>query len=646
MCGICGVIEAGTDNRKLVERMVGILAHRGPDAFSVHQDDDVCFGHRRLSIIDLATGDQPVFTPDRDLCIIYNGEVYNYKELRDELMERGYRFKTASDTEVVLRLYEADGTKSFARLNGIFAFAILDKRDGTNKVILARDHFGIKPLHYFAKGNRFLFASEQKCLLLHPNVPRELNRQSLHYHVNLRYTQSEETLFKDIHRLPPAHYMIVENGTIQEKAPYFRLEYKIDRHKSEDEWLEEIPYALKRAVKRQLVSDVPLGVYLSGGMDSGSIVAMMRESGVSDIRTFTMGFNEPTDELNDARSTAEFYETNHHELTMDLNPMRLFPEVIWHAEEPKINLLQGFLMSRFVGQHVKVVLGGLGGDELFSGYDIHQFMYLLNGAHRVMPAAVEKHLLSGFSSALYRLQSATGSLATDEYRRGLQMALASGNVAKSYLILRNVWDFDRRHWERIYAKGFSGNDIKPVMGQFESLFAAKGESALEQVYFAEFNSKMVNDYLLTEDRMSMANSVEERVPFLDLDLVKLGFSIPAKQKMRSTQTKYLLRKAMTSYLPERIIKKKKWGFTFNSYLQFQKDLKPTAEKILTRRRIERDGIFNYDYIRSIIEAPPHPRMRWHYFYLWLLTGLYIWKEMYLDSRKFEEKEFHLESYFD
>ncbi|MEL6822946.1 MAG: asparagine synthase (glutamine-hydrolyzing), partial [Calditrichota bacterium] len=515
-----------------------------------------------------------------------------------------------------------------------------------NKVVLARDHFGIKPLHYYASGNRFLFASEQKCLLLHPEVPRELNRQSLHYHVNLRYTQSDQTLFKDIYRLPPAHYMVVEDGTIQEKAPYFRLEYQIDRNKSEDDWLEEIPHAVQRAVKRQLVSDVPLGVYLSGGMDSGSIVAMMRESGVSDIRTFTMGFNEPTDELDDARSTAEFYETNHHELTMDLNPMRLFPEVIWHAEEPKINLLQGFLMSRFVGKHVKVVLGGLGGDELFSGYDVHQFMYLLNGAHRIMPKAVEKHLLSGFSSALYRLQAATGSLATDEYRRGLQMALASGNVAKSYLILRNVWDFDRRHWERIYAKGFLSSDVKPVMGQFEELFSAIGESALEQVYFAEFHSKMVNDYLLTEDRMSMANSVEERVPFLDLDLVKLGFSIPAKQKMRSRQTKYLLRKAMASYLPERIIKKKKWGFTFNSYLQFQKDLKPTAEKILTRRRIERDGIFNYEYIRNIIEAPAHPRMRWHYFYLWLLTGLYIWKEMYLDSRKFEDKDFHLESYFD
>ncbi|MGH1364268.1 MAG: asparagine synthase (glutamine-hydrolyzing) [Calditrichia bacterium] len=646
MCGICGIVERGSDNQTLVKRMVKLLAHRGPDAFSVHQDGDVCLGHRRLSIIDLATGDQPVFTPNRDLCIVYNGEVYNYQELRDELTERGYVFKTASDTEVVLRLYEDQGVDAFARLNGIFAFAILDKRDGKDKLVLARDHFGIKPLHYYAHNGRFLFASEQKCILLHPDVPRELNKQSLHYHVNLRYTQSSATLFKDIYRLPPAHYMIVEDGIIQEKRPFFTLEYKIDHSRTEDDWLEEIPHVLKHAVKRQLMSDVPLGVYLSGGMDSGSIVAMMRECGVEDISTFTMGFNEPTDELDDARETAKFYDTDHHELTMELNPMRLFPEVIWHAEEPKINLLQGFLMSRFVGKHVKVVLGGLGGDELFSGYDIHRFMYLLNSSHKLVPAGMEKNVLSRFSSMAYSLQTQFGSFSTDEYRRGVQMGLAAGNVVKSYLILRNAWDFDRSHWKQIYSPGFLSENIQPIINEFEGLFDKKRGSALEQVYYAEFMSKMVNDYLLTEDRMSMANSVEERVPFLDLDLVQLGFSIPAKMKMRSTQTKYLLRKAMTPYLPERIIRKKKWGFTFNSYLQFQKDLKPTAERILTKKRVERDGIFNYDYIRAILDTPPHPKMRWHYFHLWLLTGLCIWQDMYLNSNKFEEKQFELEAYFE
>ena len=647
MCGICGIYEKNRDNSTLVEAMCRILAHRGPDAWSVYPSGEVCLGHRRLSIIDLATGDQPIFNADKSLAIVYNGEIYNYRELREELLAKGYRFHTASDTEVILQLYADQGAEAFARLNGIFAFAILDRREGRERLVLARDHFGIKPLHYYAKDGRFIFASEQKAILLHPQVSRELNPQSLHYHINLRYTQSNETLFKHIFRLPPAHYAIVEGGEIRKLAPYFRLEYRLDHRKREEEWLEEIPVYLKQAVQRQLVSDVPIGVYLSGGMDSSSIVAMMREAGVEKINTFTLGFNEPTDENDDAQLVADYYQTEHHNLRMELNPMRYLPQVIWHAEEPKINLLQGFMMSQFVSQHVKVVLGGLGGDELFSGYDIHNFIYPFNRLHQWVPGGIEKSLLSKLSALSYTLQSRFGSLASDEYRRGLQMALASGNIAKFYLILRNVWDFDRAHWEKIYAPSFLEQQIRPVIGEFENLFSPNGDlSALDQVYHAEFASKMVNDYLLTEDRMSMANSVEERVPFLDLDLVQLGFSIPAGQKMRFNETKYLLRKAMHGHLPEKILRKKKWGFTFNPYLQYQKDLKATAERILTRERIERDGIFNYDYIRSIFAAKPHPRMRWHYNFIWVLSGFYIWKQMFIESDAFREGRFEVGEYFE
>ena len=238
-------------------------------------------------------------------------------------------------------------------------------------------------------------------------------------------------------------------------------------------------------------------------------------------------------------------------------------------------------------------------------------------------------------------------MASDEYRRGLQMALATGNIAKFYLILRNTWDFDKSHWRKIYGDGFLQQKLNPVINEFDGYFSGNGDTtALDKVYWAEFNSKMVNDYLLTEDRMSMSHSVEERVPFLDLDLVKFGFSIPAKMKMHFNETKYLLRRAMQPHLPEKIVRKKKWGFTFNPYLQFQKDLKTTAERILTRERIERDGIFNYGYIRSIFDAKPHPRMRWHYNFIWVLTGFYIWKQMFLESDAFKEKSFEIEDFFD
>ncbi len=647
MCGICGIYEKDKDHRELVQQMHEIMAHRGPDAASVYQSGDVALGHRRLSIIDLSTGDQPIFNDDRTLAIVYNGEIYNYRELRRELRERGYSFRTQSDTEVILRLYEDQGPAAFARLNGIFAFAILDERGGGQKLVLARDHFGIKPLHYWARGGRFVFASEQKAILLHPAVPRALNPQALHIHINLRYTQSDETLFKDIFRLPPAHFMMVEEGQIRRLAPYWRLEYEIDTRKSAADWQAEIPHYIKQAVQRQLVSDVPIGVYLSGGMDSSSIVAMMRAAGVEKINTFTLGFNEPTDELDDARLVADHFQTEHHTRSMEMNPMRFLPRVIWHAEEPKINLLQGFMMSQFVSKHVKVVLGGLGGDELFSGYDIHNYIYPFNSLHRMMPSVVEQKLLSKIGALSYRMQTSLGGMALDEYRRGLQMALSTGNIAKFYLILRNTWDFDRAHWRKIYAPQFlKKHRLEPVIRQFEPLFERNSRlTALDKVYWAELHSKMVNDYLLTEDRMSMSHSVEERVPFLDLDLVQFGFSIPAKMKMRLGETKALLRKAMQPYLPEKILRKKKWGFTFNPYLQYQKDLKVTAERILTRERIERDGIFNYEYLRAIFNAPPHPRMRWHYNFIWVLTGFYIWQQMFLESDAFARREFEIENFF-
>jgi asparagine synthase (glutamine-hydrolysing) len=638
MCGFCGVVE-NNDNTSLVRRMCDLLAHRGPDHAAVYQSGDVCLGHRRLSIIDLTTGDQPIFNVDKTIGIVYNGEIYNYRELREKLIKRGAAFQTKSDTEVILKLYEIDGPDSFARLNGIFAFAILDERDGRSRLILARDHFGIKPLHYYAKDGLFIFSSEYKAMLLHEAVERRLNPQALHHQVNLRYNQTDETLIRNIFRLPPAHYMIVENAQIQKIEQYYKVIPNIDYKKSEADWLAEIPFYVQQAVKRQLVADVPIGVYLSGGMDSGSIVAMMRKAGAEDVNTFTLGFNEPTDEIDDAQITADYYNTNHRVLRLDLNPMRRMPAVIWHSEEPKINLLQGFAMSEFVSQYVKVALGGLGGDELFSGYDIHKLVLPFNRLHTAIPSAFEKSIAAKLSGLLYHAQTRLLPKKFDEYRRGLQMALATGNIKKFYLILRNVWDFDRAHLEKIYAPHFLQNELAPVSKEFDVLFEKyDGMRPLDQVYLAEFGSKMVNDYLLVEDRMSMSHSLEERVPFLDLDLVTFGFSIPAKMKMVGGQTKGLLRKAMVPYLPEQILNKKKWGFTFNPYLQFQKDLKSTADRILTRQRIESDNIFNYSYIRSILDAKPHPRLRWHYNFIWLLVGYYIWREIFIGAKGFGDQE--------
>jgi asparagine synthase (glutamine-hydrolysing) len=626
MCGIAGVIDGRNNLEKIMQKMLESIAHRGPDASTFQKFDEVILGHRRLSIIDLTTGDQPMFNGKKNLCIVFNGEIYNYKELQKELIDKGYTFSSASDTEVILNAYDCYGKDCLNLFNGIFAFAIYDLTK--KELFLARDHFGVKPLHYYFQNGVFAFASEQKAILQHPYISAELNPIALHHQLNLRYHQTEETLFRNIRRLPPGHFLIFKNGSIQIES-FWSHRPEINLEISENEAIERLNFHLKNAVQRQLVSDVPIGVYLSGGMDSSAIVQKMSELGIEKIHTFTLGFNEPTDEFPDARRIADFFKTDHKEHSLSMNPLAEMEKVIWHAEEPKINLLQGFQMSKFVQPHVKVVLGGLGGDELLAGYDLHRIVYPTRNLHSKVPGFL-KTLMSWKSDFLFKVEHGIGNMKWDEYRRGMQMLLSIGQIEKYYLIIRNVWDFDRGFWKDIYSEKYlkeQKNKIPLTVEWFWKYFE-KGKNPLDQVLFAEFHSKMVNDYLLVDDRMSMAHSIEERVPFLDRDLVDFGFILPVHLKMRGGKTKGLFRKAMEGKLPEKIIRKKKWGFTVNPYLQFKKDLKERVERELTREYIEKEGIFNYSYIKAILNAPAHPNMRWHYNYLWILLGFKIWKEVF------------------
>lgn len=638
MCGIAGIVEKNKDNNSLMGRMLDSIAHRGPDASSIYSWEDFTLGHRRLSIIDIEGGKQPMLNRDKSLAIIFNGEIYNYKELKRKQENKGYLFQTDSDTEVILSLYETYGQSFLNMLNGIFAFAILDKRH--KRLFIARDYFGIKPLHYLWKSSCFIFGSEQKSILLHPNCPKNINKNSLHKHINLRYTPGQETLFEGIKRLAPAHYGIYENGKF-ETYRYWKLEPEIDYSIKEDFAKEEINRLVLQAVKRQLVSDVPIGVYLSGGLDSSAIVQKMHLLGVKDINTFTLGFNEPTDEFPDAEQIAKFFNTNHHTHSLSLNPMVDMPKVIRFAEEPKINLLQGYHMSKFVKSTVKVVLGGLGGDELFAGYDIHKFIYPFNKLHKHTPDWL-KNILKIKSNILFSIQNRSRTLRFDEYRRGAQMLMAIGDIERFYLIIRNAWDYDNAAYRNIYTKSYINNNVSQINKthkEFDDIFKyVKDANSLQQVLYTEFHTKMCDDYLLTNDRMSMANGVEERVPFLDRDLVEFGFKIPVNMKIKHNTTKALFREAMAPYLPPQIISKKKWGFTVNPYLQFKKDLKSTAEKILTKEYVREQGIFNYEYINRILNYPANAKLRWHYNYIWIIMGFAIWQEMFINGNNSNEIE--------
>ncbi len=627
MCGICGMIGPGAD-QAIVQKMIRSIAHRGPDGEGIYQGDGILLGHCRLSIIDLVTGDQPMSNEDQSVWIVFNGEIYNFQNLRLDLEARGHRFKTKSDTEVIVHGYEEYGTEFLSRLDGIFAFALWDVR--AKRLILVRDYFGVKPLHYHFDGRTLRFASEIKAIIQDPSVPRSPDYQSLHYFLNLRYIPGEGTLFRNIRRLLPGHYMVYENSAVSVHR-YFNLKKTGDAPAGEAECIEGIRHYLCKAVRKQKISDVPLGVYLSGGLDSSSLVAFMAEVSDKPVKTFSMGFNEPTDELEDARVIADRFGTEHHEIRLSPDPLSQFPEVIWHAEEPKENILQGFLLSRFARRHVKVCLGGLGGDELFAGYDLHRYIYPSKSLHSMVPDILSSGIFLPLSRFLFTVQNASGTLALDEYRRGLQMLLSLGDPARYYLILRNVWDYDQKAYRNVYGPVMLEQLLHKTHTQFDHYFTSRDENILERVLWTEFHTKMQEDFLMNEDRTSMANGLEVRVPFLDKDLVQFSMSISAEMKMKGGQLKYLYRKALTGILPEHTLMKKKWGFAFNPYYQFQKDLKDVAMRVLTEERVEERGLFNYAYLQRIMNHPPHPRLRWHYFFLWIVLGMEIWFRMFIEG---------------
>lgn len=643
MCGICGIIDPNPENHRLITEMADLVRHRGPEKAGYFRDGNVSLGHRRLSIIDLETGDQPIYNEDKTIAIILNGEIYNFPELRAELIQRRHQFYTKTDTEIVVHGYEEFGLDYFTRLNGIFALALYDKKNA--RLILARDHFGVKPLHYWSNGSTFLFASEYKAILIHPAVQREINYRALHCQMNLRYNQTDETLIKGIYRLPPASYLIFQNGKIT-VGRFYQLPVNLNFKMTETEAIEGIQTHLQKAVKRQLLSDVPLGVYLSGGMDSSALVAMMAAEKINPINTFTLGFNEATDEFDDAAIIARKFGTHHTTTALTLAPLQHFPETIWHAEEPKINLLQGFHLSDFVSKSLKVVLGGLGGDELFVGYDIYRYLWTLRGWLKNRPGILQKTLLNPVSSLLFAIQNSSKILKWDEYRRGLQMLCSVGDLEKYYLILRNCWDYDEGFAEEIYQPEFSIESLIQTHTWFDPIFATcRDLPPLDAIAYVEFHSKMLNDYILTEDRMSMAHGLELRVPFLDRELVEFAFTIPASMKMNNGQTKSLFRKAMAPFLPPEILQKKKWGFAVNPYDQFNKDLKNVAEKVLTREFIQQQGIFNYEYIQRILNYAPDPRLRWHYNFLWIVLGVAIWEKMFIKTENFRRHRVAPEEYY-
>jgi len=602
MCGICGYVNL--DGKKeasegIVKAMSLVLASRGPDDEGYFAKGGVAMGHRRLSIIDLATGHQPLSNQNRSKTIVYNGEIYNFREIRDSISKKGRIFLTNSDTEVLLAAYEVYGEDCLKLLNGMYAFAIWNEED--KSMFLARDRFGKKPLYYAVFEGQFIFASELKAILKHPSVKREIDPAALKKYFAYEYVPSPLTIFKGIYKLRPGEKMLVKNGSYRAEKYYdapISESPIFDKREAE----EKLSGLFMESVKKRLVSDVPLGVFLSGGVDSSSIVAMMAELMPSkSIKTFSIAFKDKLfDESADARIVADFFGTDHNEEIMDVDAMLdIFPRVLDTLDEPfaDSSIIPTYLVSRFTRKSVKVALGGDGGDELFMGYPSFR-AYQMDGYIRFLPDQIKKALL-GFAASVLPHSREKGNLFS-------YMRRFAGGYGVPESVRHQAWigAFTPKMEKELFLPG-QDRDFDPleIYGPTANLFdRARSSDPLTRAMYIYINTYMADDILSKVDRASMANSLEVRAPFLDKDFAEFAMSIPASLKLRNGESKWILKRAMREKLPADTLNKPKRGFAVPVAKWLKDDLKHMLLEALKKEKIEREGLFEYSYIDRLLKS--------------------------------------------
>lgn len=625
MCGVAGFYNARPELFESLNAMLNQIAHRGPDHRARETGPNWAIGHNRLSIIDPKGGHQPLWNENHDIFVFGNNEIYNAPELRKELESLGYKFRTNSDTEVCVHAFDEWGTDCFAKFNGMFALALVNTKD--NSMVLARDPIGIKPLHLMRlSSGGWAFASEMKAFMAIPGQSFELNEDALHLFMNFRYIPDESTLIRSVQRLQPGSFISFTTAGTQTGVFAQIRDSSSEHHSSYPADVEQLQGLLSKAVQRHLISDVEIASYLSGGIDSSTIASFASEH-QKDLRTFCVGFNQPTDENQAAQAFAKQIGSQHTDLKIDEDPFSQMTKALWHIEEPKVNGLQGLLLSRAVSKHVRVALSGLGGDELFAGYINNDLL---------LPTT-KLGALFGLKRpvALDWWRKISGRLSGEMTGRALELIPNVVSPLGTYCILRNVFDHSphlmsslynspRSHWH-----GMSFETLKPM-------FDDKNPDVLNELLLLEFRTKLVNDFLLTEDRVSMAHSLETRVPFLDLELVRFAFSLPSSEKYQWGQKKRILKDAVRSRLGHEILNREKMGFSFDPVAIFSSQIRPFAQKVLIKKKVEDLGIFNWKWIEETLNSNPTPSRRWDYFNLWVIASFAIWYELFISrERRYE-----------
>ena len=590
MCGIVGIIPndpAFAPPLEEIDRMVDRLHHRGPDDTGSVSLPGASLGLKRLSIIDVAGGRQPLFNEDRTIAFVGNGEIYNYRDLREELLSRGHRFATGSDMEAVVHGYEEWGDGVANRLNGQFAFALWD--GPRQRTLVARDRAGEKPLYYYEGPRSIVFASEIKALLVRDDVPRELDLEGLDTFLTYEFIIAPHTIFKGIRKLPPAHLMSIERGSLNIER-YWDVPWDVDESKSEEEWVEELRDKLDRAVRSQMMSDVPLGAFLSGGIDSSSVVAYMSRASERPIKTFSISFNEGSyDESSYSRLVAQHFGTEHREERIEPRVNDLFDKLVVHLDEPfaDVSFFPTYLVSQVAVQDVKVVLSGDGGDELFAGYD----WYLADRIWRSLSR------LTG-NRAMKALATLSEALPPSEKKKGFinktKRFLTGGTASPELEHYRWLWHLSPEDKQDLYT-----DQLRTGVGFFDPaspVVRALGRSKddlLNRQLYADFKVFLADDILVKVDRMSMMTSLEARAPFLDRDVIEMAFRMPGSLKLKGMTGKHILKRAMKGILPDSILERRKEGFSIPMKNWLKRELRPLMEDLLSEERIRRQGLFRW-----------------------------------------------------
>ena len=626
-----GIAGFTFDDEKLLKEMCDLLVHRGPDDEGYYTDSGISLGSRRLDVIDLKTGRQPIFNEDRSIVVVCDGGIYNFRELREELEAKGHRFYTNSDTEVIVHSYEEWGIGCFSKFNGMFSLAMWDS--GKKELILARDPLGIKPLYYTFLNDDLIFASEIKAILRLNEIKRKVDLNAFHYYINLRFVPKELTMFEGIRKLLPGNYIIYSKGEVRRGA-FWKLEPKEIEY-GEGYLIKRLREILKRAVERHLISDVPVGIYLSGGLDSSIITAFASKVSERPVMTFTMGFGEPTDELKDARFVADHFGTNHRELVVEASLLKDYPLMIWYADMPKRNLYP-YYIAKEAAKYVKVVLSGLGSDELFGGYEWkYRFAEDVEKERKRMP----RNLVDGMKKKvkdLIKCVSEYGSVHEVEYLHHLKRLLYLDSNVDLYLLVMSLDEvFNEVFLKRIYGKRLLKKRLPDVRDVFREYFK-EDLSFVNQIMLADFMVKMVDDFLYVDDSMSMANSLEGRFPFLDLELVEFAFKIPARYKFRNGMGKYILKKVGEGILPDRVLKKAKQGFGGNVGIQFSKEIYEYARQILPEGYTVKKGFVKKRYIDEVLGYRASMSLTKHYIVIWDLLAFEIWYRIFILPSRVEK----------